>query len=82
MSDTFVTNYLFDGAQANIVKELSPSFHVQHQFSLGSQVMPPMYNFMSGYVTEKVKRKCLSSWTCFVFLMWWLYIDHGTRYDG
>ncbi|KAI8082714.1 eukaryotic porin-domain-containing protein [Halteromyces radiatus] len=51
--DTFVTNYLFDGAQANIVKELSGNFHVQHQFSLGSQVMPPMYNFMSGYMTER-----------------------------
>jgi mitochondrial import receptor subunit TOM40 len=53
VKDTFTTNFLFDGAQANIVKELSPSFHVQHQFSLGSQVMPPMYNFMSGYVTER-----------------------------
>ncbi|CDS14361.1 hypothetical protein LRAMOSA06530 [Lichtheimia ramosa] len=53
VKDTFVTNYLFDGAQANIVKELSPNFHVQHQFSLGSQVMPPMYNFMSGYMTER-----------------------------
>ncbi|KAI7868441.1 eukaryotic porin/Tom40 [Spinellus fusiger] len=52
VKDTFTTNYLFDGAQANIVKELSSSFHVQHQFSLGSQVMPPMYNFMSGYMTE------------------------------
>ncbi|KAI8378513.1 eukaryotic porin/Tom40 [Blakeslea trispora] len=51
--DTFTTNYLFDGAQANIVKELSGNFHVQHQFSLGSQVMPPMYNFMSGYMTER-----------------------------
>ncbi|KAI8326952.1 eukaryotic porin/Tom40 [Choanephora cucurbitarum] len=51
--DTFTTNYLFDGAQANIVKELSANFHVQHQFSLGSQVMPPMYNFMSGYMTER-----------------------------
>ncbi|KAG2207653.1 hypothetical protein INT46_005064 [Mucor plumbeus] len=51
--ETFTTNYLFDGAQANIVKELSGNFHVQHQFSLGSQVMPPMYNFMSGYMTER-----------------------------
>jgi hypothetical protein len=53
--EVFTTNYLFDGAQANIVKELSGNFHVQHQFSLGSQVMPPMYNFMSGYMTERVK---------------------------
>ncbi|KAI9028091.1 eukaryotic porin/Tom40 [Phycomyces nitens] len=53
VKDTFTTNYLFDGAQANIVKELSGNFHVQHQFSLGSQVMPPMYNFMSGYMTER-----------------------------
>lgn len=59
IKDTFVTNYLFDGAQANIVKELSANFHVQHQFSLGSQVMPPMYNFMSGYMTEKVNNKLL-----------------------
>ncbi|KAI8080846.1 eukaryotic porin/Tom40 [Gilbertella persicaria] len=51
--ETFTANYLFDGAQANIVKELSANFHVQHQFSLGSQVMPPMYNFMSGYMTER-----------------------------
>ncbi|KAI8073251.1 eukaryotic porin/Tom40 [Gongronella butleri] len=51
--DAFVTNYLFDGAQANIVKELSGNFHVQHQFSLGSQVMPAMYNFMAGYMTER-----------------------------
>ncbi|KAG0170639.1 translocase of outer mitochondrial membrane [Apophysomyces sp. BC1034] len=53
VKDTFVNNYLFDGAQANILKELSGNFHVQHQFSLGSQVMPPMYNFMSGYMTER-----------------------------
>ncbi|KAI7849684.1 eukaryotic porin/Tom40 [Circinella umbellata] len=53
VKETFVTNFLFDGAQANIIKELSPHFHVQHQFSLGSQVMPPMYNFMSGYMTER-----------------------------
>ncbi|KAF7722088.1 translocase of outer mitochondrial membrane [Apophysomyces ossiformis] len=53
VKDTFVNNYLFDGAQANILKELSANFHVQHQFSLGSQVMPPMYNFMSGYMTER-----------------------------
>ncbi|KAI8978546.1 eukaryotic porin/Tom40 [Pilobolus umbonatus] len=51
--ETFTTNYVFDGAQANIIKELSPHFHVQHQFSLGSQVMPSMYNFMSVYMTEK-----------------------------
>ncbi|KAG2236708.1 hypothetical protein INT48_000706 [Thamnidium elegans] len=51
--EVFTSNYLFDGAQANIVKELSGNFHVQHQFSLGSQVMPPMYNFMSGYMTER-----------------------------
>ncbi|ORE08132.1 hypothetical protein BCV72DRAFT_96946 [Rhizopus microsporus var. microsporus] len=51
--EVFTTAYLFDGAQANIIKELSANFHVQHQFSLGSQVMPPMYNFMSGYMTEK-----------------------------
>ncbi|KAH8554992.1 eukaryotic porin/Tom40 [Umbelopsis sp. PMI_123] len=51
--DTFLTNYIFDGAQANIIKELSGNFHVQHQFSLGSQVAPPMYNFMAGYTTER-----------------------------
>ncbi|KAI8879168.1 hypothetical protein K501DRAFT_336267 [Backusella circina FSU 941] len=51
--ETFAAGFLFDGAQANIVKELSGNFHVQHQFSLGSQVMPPMYNFMSGYMTER-----------------------------
>lgn len=55
--EVFTSNYLFDGAQANIVKELSGNFHVQHQFSLGSQVMPPMYNFMSGYMTEKVSKR-------------------------
>ncbi|KAI8378018.1 eukaryotic porin/Tom40 [Radiomyces spectabilis] len=51
--DVFTANYLFDGAQANIIKELSGNFHVQHQFSLGSQITPPMYNFMSGYMTER-----------------------------
>ncbi|KAM3587064.1 translocase of outer mitochondrial membrane [Umbelopsis sp. WA50703] len=51
--DTFLNNYIFDGAQANIIKELSGNFHVQHQFSLGSQVAPPMYNFMAGYTTER-----------------------------
>ncbi|ORX61551.1 hypothetical protein DM01DRAFT_1299556 [Hesseltinella vesiculosa] len=51
--DCSCSAYLFDGAQANIIKELSANFHVQHQFSLGSQVMPSMYNFMSGYMTEK-----------------------------
>ncbi|OZJ02264.1 hypothetical protein BZG36_04694 [Bifiguratus adelaidae] len=55
VKNTFLTNYAFDGAQANIIKELSPNFHVQHQFSLGSQVAPPMYNFMAGYITERTQ---------------------------
>jgi mitochondrial import receptor subunit TOM40 len=53
--NAFTTNYAFDGAQANIIKELSQSFHVQHQFSLGSVVTPAQYNFLTGYVTERTQ---------------------------
>lgn len=42
-----MTNFLFDGARADLTKGLSlaPAFQVTHSFSLASATQPPSYNF-------------------------------------
>lgn len=50
----FVTNQLFDGAKFDFGKMLSPTFQVQHNFALGSQVQPALYSFGAVYANADV----------------------------
>ncbi|KAH9811263.1 eukaryotic porin-domain-containing protein [Melampsora americana] len=59
-----LTNYIFDGARAELSKALSlnPAFNVTHSFNLGAQggsaamggVNPGTYNFGAMYATNKI----------------------------
>jgi mitochondrial import receptor subunit TOM40 len=71
---THLTNYMFDGARADLTKSLSmnPLFQVTHSFALGSQTLPSSYNFGAifansqvrgfrtrGFIPSVLKRYCL-----------------------
>lgn len=47
VKSTHLTNFLFDGARADLTKALSinPIFQVTHAFTYGAQGAPPSYNF-------------------------------------
>ncbi|KAK2466907.1 hypothetical protein APHAL10511_001165 [Amanita phalloides] len=51
---THLTNYLFDGARAELTKSLSvnPLFQVNHSFALGSQTGPSSYNFGAVFASS------------------------------
>ncbi|KAG5342756.1 hypothetical protein C0989_008706 [Termitomyces sp. Mn162] len=53
---THLTNYMFDGARADLTKSLStsPLFQVTHSFALGSQTIPSSYNFGAVFANEHV----------------------------
>ncbi|KAJ3562373.1 hypothetical protein NP233_g9616 [Leucocoprinus birnbaumii] len=53
---THLTNYMFDGARADLTKSLSmdPLFQVTHSFALGSQTLPSSYNFGAIFANPKV----------------------------
>ncbi|TEB31238.1 hypothetical protein FA13DRAFT_1754758 [Coprinellus micaceus] len=53
---THLSNYIFDGARADMTKTFSmnPLFQVTHSFALGSQTAPPSYNFTSIFATPSV----------------------------
>ncbi|KZT11315.1 uncharacterized protein LAESUDRAFT_720534 [Laetiporus sulphureus 93-53] len=53
---THLTNFLFDGARADLSKSLSvnPIFQVTHSFALGSQTAPPSYNFGAVFANNSV----------------------------
>ena len=53
---THLTNFMFDGARADLSKNLSmnPAFQISHSFNLGSQVASPSYNFGALYATNSV----------------------------
>ncbi|KAF9246498.1 eukaryotic porin-domain-containing protein [Melanogaster broomeanus] len=53
---THLTNFMFDGARADLTKSLSvnPAFQISHSFTLGSQVAQPSYNFGAVYATNNV----------------------------
>lgn len=55
IKQTHLTNFLFDGARADLTKGLSlaPAFQVTHSFSLASQTQPPTYNFGAVYADNK-----------------------------
>ncbi|KAF9052643.1 eukaryotic porin-domain-containing protein [Panaeolus papilionaceus] len=53
---THLSNYIFDGARADLTKGLSmnPLFQVTHSFALGSQTLPPSYNFGAVFANQQV----------------------------
>ncbi|KAG6818105.1 hypothetical protein H0H87_000009 [Tephrocybe sp. NHM501043] len=53
---THLTNYIFDGARADLTKSLSanPLFQVTHSFALGSQTMPSSYNFGAIFANQSI----------------------------
>ncbi|KAJ7285819.1 eukaryotic porin-domain-containing protein [Mycena rebaudengoi] len=53
---THLSNFIFDGARADLTKSLSmsPLFQVTHSFALGSQTVPPSYNFGAVFGSTKL----------------------------
>ncbi|EGN95959.1 hypothetical protein SERLA73DRAFT_185412 [Serpula lacrymans var. lacrymans S7.3] len=53
---THLTNFIFDGARADLTKSLSmnPAFQVTHAFALGSQTSAPSYNFGAVFANQNV----------------------------
>ncbi|KAJ7905505.1 eukaryotic porin-domain-containing protein [Mycena olivaceomarginata] len=53
---THLSNFIFDGARADLTKSLSmsPLFQVTHSFALGSQTAPSSYNFGAIFGSTKV----------------------------
>ena len=53
---THLTNFIFDGARADLMKGLSmdPAFQVTHSFQLASQSAPPTYSFGALFANPKV----------------------------
>jgi len=53
---THLSNFIFDGARADLTKTFSmnPLFQVTHSFALGSQNAPSSYNFSSIFATQQV----------------------------
>ncbi|RKP34826.1 eukaryotic porin/Tom40 [Dimargaris cristalligena] len=49
LKNTFLTNYFFDGARADLTKVLSPNFQVTHTISLATAGAPSSYNFAAVY---------------------------------
>ncbi|TFY74723.1 hypothetical protein EWM64_g9290 [Hericium alpestre] len=56
VKNTHLTNYMFDGARADLMKNLSmdPAFQVTHSFSLASQTAPPTYSFGALFMTQSI----------------------------
>lgn len=57
---THLTNYMFEGARADLTKSLSmnPLFQVMHSFAVGGQAQPSSYNFGAVFANTKV---CVSA---------------------
>ncbi|KAG6850986.1 hypothetical protein H0H93_004473 [Arthromyces matolae] len=53
---THLTNYIFDGARADLTKSFSgnPLFQVTHSFALGSQTLPSSYNFGAIFANQQI----------------------------
>lgn len=53
---THLTNFIFDGARADLMKGLSmdPAFQVTHSFQLASQSTSPTYSFGALFANAKV----------------------------
>jgi len=59
LTETHLTNFLFDGARADLTKglSLSPAFQVTHSFALASATQPPSYNFGAVFADNNVGRE-------------------------
>jgi len=53
---THLTNFMFDGARADLSKTLSmnPAFQVTHSFAFGSSTSEPSYNFAAVFANANV----------------------------
>ena len=53
---THLTHFIFDGAQADLIKGLSmdPAFQVTHSFQLASQLAPSNYSLSALFANSKV----------------------------
>lgn len=58
----FLNNYAFTGLRADLTKafSVSPLFQISHNFSMGSQALPP-YAFVALYGTNRVRHLISSS---------------------
>ncbi|KAG2020271.1 mitochondrial import receptor subunit tom40 [Coprinopsis cinerea AmutBmut pab1-1] len=56
VKSTHLSNFIFDGARADLTKtfSMSPLFQVTHSFALGSQTLPSSYNFGAIFATQQV----------------------------
>jgi mitochondrial import receptor subunit TOM40 len=56
VKQTHLTNYIFDGARADLTKGLSldPAFQVTHSFALASQTALPSYHFGAVFVNQNL----------------------------
>ncbi|KAI0273639.1 eukaryotic porin-domain-containing protein [Gloeopeniophorella convolvens] len=55
VKSTHLSNFIFDGARADLMKGLSmdPAFQVTHSFQLASQSVPPTYSFGALFANPK-----------------------------
>lgn len=55
VKSTHLTNFIFDGARADLTKSVSinPIFQITHAFAHGAQGAPPSYNFGAIYGDDK-----------------------------
>jgi hypothetical protein len=67
---THLTNFIFDGARADLMKGLSmdPAFQVTHSFQLASQSAPPTYSFGALFANAKVGHDIPISQPVIIFL--------------
>ncbi|KAF4576576.1 translocase of outer mitochondrial membrane [Pleurotus pulmonarius] len=56
VKSTHLSNFIFDGARADLTKSLSmnPLFQVTHSFALGSQTAPSSYNFGAIFANQNI----------------------------
>lgn len=60
-AETHLTNFIFDGARADLTKGLSmdPAFQVTHSFALASQTALPSYNFGAVFANPTVSAQSM-----------------------
>lgn len=68
---THLTNFIFDGARADLMKGLSmdPAFQVTHSFQLASQSAPPTYSFGALFANPKVRYGMSKTMPCHNFFL-------------
>jgi mitochondrial import receptor subunit TOM40 len=81
---THLSNYIFDGARADLTKSLSanPLFQVTHSFALGSQTLPSSYNFGAIFANQKVSALKSSYVAPISNLSVKIFLQGGVDHDG